>query len=466
MIAPEGKYMPKKLATDFEERLLRHVAQHGDGVGIDLLHSAFKSLVSRRTLQRQLAHLVAVGSIVAYGEGKARMYRIASAQAPGLDAAEAYVQVSNDGAEIRALVQRPIQQRTPVAYDRAFLESYEPGVTYYLPRELSAHLSRLGGVHEAEKRPAGTHARSILDRLLIDLSWASSRLEGNTYSRLDTKNLIEFGRAAEGKDRTEAQMVLNHKVAIEMLVDNADSIGFNRFTFLNLHAALSDNLLSDPGESGRLRLRQVQISGTVFQPLGIPQQIAGYFDMILEKAGAIEDPFEQAFFVMVHIPYLQAFVDVNKRVSRLGANISLIKRNLCPLSFIDVPERAYIQGTLGVYELGRIELLRDVFLWAYERSCHRYTAIKETVAEPDPVRLQFREHLYTIVSDVVRRGDQPERSELEAVATSIGVPQDVLSGFVDMVLSDLDGLHEGNVARYRLRLTEYQTWRKKTRKNG
>jgi Fic family protein len=75
---------------------------------------------------------------------------------------------------------------------------------------------------------------------------------------------------------------------------------------------------------------------------------------------------------MVQLPYLQPFEDVNKRVSRIGANLSLIQHNLCPLSFIDVPERAYVEGTLGVYELNQIELLRDVFVWAYERSCQRY----------------------------------------------------------------------------------------------
>ena len=181
-------------------------------------------------------------------------------------------------------------------------------------------------------------------------------------------------------------MILNHKAAIELLVEGAEEIGFNTFTFLNLHALLSENLLADPGESGRLRNRIVEVSGTVFHPLGFPQQIEQYFRMILEKADAIEDSFEQAFFIMVHIPYLQPFVDVNKRVSRLGANISLIRHNLCPLSFIDVPEKAYVEGTLGVYELKRVDLLCDVFVWAYERSSQRYLAIKETAAEPDPMR--------------------------------------------------------------------------------
>ncbi len=106
-------------------------------------------------------------------------------------------------------------------------------------------------------------------------------------------------------------MILNHKAAIELLVEQAEDIGFNTFTFFNLHALLSENLLADPSEGGRLRQRIVEVSGTVFHPLGIPQQIGAYFRMILDKAGAIEDPFEQAFFIMVHIPYLQPFVNVN-----------------------------------------------------------------------------------------------------------------------------------------------------------
>ena len=308
----------------------------------------------------------------------------------------------------------------------------------------------------AHGRPAPMPATSW-NRLLIDLSWASSRLEGNTYTRLDTQNLIEHGQVVEGKDRSEAQMILNHKAAIELLVEQAEDIGFNTFTFLNLHALLSENLLADPGESGRLRNRIVEVSGTVFHPLGIPQQIEQYFRVILEKADAIEDPFEQAFFIMVHIPYLQPFVDVNKRVSRLGTNISLIKHNLCPLSFIDVPEKSYVEGTLGVYELKQVSLLRDVFVWAYERSSQRYLAIKETVAEPDPMRLRHREALITIVGEIVRGQQRPSAAAVREVAKSL-VPNKDLDRVIELAIGDLTHLHDGNVSRYRLRLSEYRVW--------
>ena len=111
------------------------------------------------------------------------------------------------------------------------------------------------------------------NRLLIDLSWNSSRLEGNTYSLLDTKRLIDFGEEAEGKEQVEAQMILNHKDAIEFLVGSAEEIGFNRHTILNLHALLANNLLADPEATGRLRQIAVGIEKSAFHPLEVPQLI-------------------------------------------------------------------------------------------------------------------------------------------------------------------------------------------------
>ncbi len=296
-----------------------------------------------------------------------------------------------------------------------------------------------------------------MSRLLIDLSWASSRLEGNTYSRLDTQNLIEFGRQAPEKDQAEAVMILNHKAAIEMLVSNAEDIGFNRYTLFNLHSLLADNLLADPTAAGRVRTIVVNISGTLYQPLGIPQRLEELFDIFLAAANAITDPFEQAFFTMVHVPYLQPFEDVNKRVSRLAANIPFIRHNLVPLSFVDVPDRDYIEGTLAIYEFNRVEMLRDVFAWAYERSCQRYTVVHDAIPQPDPVRLRNREQLIQIVSEIVRDNDGLDEDRIRDVAER-SVPPDDVAPFVAMVVSELRGLHEGNIARFRLRPSELTRW--------
>lgn len=438
------------------------------GLSVNGLAQHFPDL-PRRSLQRRLAQLVKQERLTAFGKGPARCYRgsipptttagtRSGGQQPnvGTPAVEDYVPTSSAGGKLRALVRRHLSQRTPAGYRRQFLDHYQPNRTFYLQRKTRDQLHELGR-SGAGPEPAGTYARQILNRLLVDLSWASSRLEGNTYSRLDTQNLLEFGRYAEGKDRLDAQMILNHKAAIEMLVEQVDEVGFNRYTLQNLHALLAENLLPDAGAGGRLRAIDVGISGTVYQPTAIPQLIDECFDILLAKAGAIKDAFEQAFFVMVQLPYLQPFEDVNKRVSRLAANIPLIKQNLAPLSFVDVPETAYIDGTLAVYELNRIELLRDVFVWAYERSCQRYTLIKQALPEPDLLRLRYRYVLIHVVGDMVRNGSAVAPDTIRLLAGAAVTPQD-MPAFVALVINELSHLHEGNIARYRLRPAEFHEW--------
>ena len=464
--------MPKKLADDLADRLEAEIRGRPEGVAAGSLVQAFANEASARSLARLIKRLVGRERIRVQGKGRTTRYLPASSSRSGAAhgtlglaghaEGEVYVPISGESEALRQWVRRPITQRRPVGYDRAFLESYRPNETFYLnDADWRTRLREIGRTQFAE-RPAGTYARDIMNRLLIDLSWASSRLEGNTYTRLDTLNLIEHSREAEGKDRLETQMILNHKQAIEFLIEQAEDIGFNMFTFMNLHALLSENLLPDPAASGRLRQRIVEIGGTVYRPLGVPQQVEELFRLILEKACAILDPFEQAFFLMVHIPYLQPFEDVNKRVSRLAANISFIKGNLCPLSFVDVPERAYVEGTLAVYEHARVDLLRDVFTWAYERSCQQFKAIAGTLPEPDPFKLKYRAELIEAVGVLVRSGATLDSAAVGPLTAGLVPPVD-LPRFDDLVLMELRNLHEGNIARYRLRLPEFRAWKTKQR---
>jgi hypothetical protein len=254
-------------------------------------------------------------------------------------------------------------------------------------------------------------------------------------------------------------MILNHKDAIEFLVDSAGEIGFNRYTITNLHALLSNNLLPDPGAPGRLRTFAVGIAKSVYTPLAIPQQIEEYFDLFLAKAEAIQDPFEQAFFVMVQLPYLQPFDDVNKRVSRLAANIPLAKRNLAPLSFVDVPQDLYIQGLLGIYELQRIDLLKDVFLWAYRRSCLRYAAMRQSMGEPDPFRVRYRDDIRVLISLIVTNAESKAEANKEITTYATRIPANDRAKFIEVVETELLGLHEGNFARYKIRPSEFAAWK-------
>ena len=457
--------VPKQVKPEELDAIVKAVGRYPEGIGIEALLKKENLGMPLRTLQRRLSYLVADNRLMAEGKGRALRYRIAPSTGEGhitLPAptaegfGESYVPLSTEGAEIRAYVRQPTQMRRPLSYNPDFLESYQPNVTEYLPKGLRNQLLSIGRSSYKE-RPAGTFARHILHRLLIDLSWASSRLEGNTYSRLDTQRLIEFGQAAEGKDALETQMVLNHKAAIEMLVNDADLVGFNTFTILNLHALLSDGLLQNPEECGRLRQRPVEIGGSVYLPLAMPQRIEEYFRRVLDMAELIHDPFEQAFFAMIHLPYLQPFVDVNKRVSRLTANIPLIRQNICPLSFIDVPERAYIDAMLGIYELNRIELLRDVFVWAYERSCQNYIAVQESLVPPDSFRLQYRTELREVVRTIIMNRKQATGDNIRAaIPRSVG--QEEHDRLIELVLKEFESLYEGNIVRFGVRQSEFNAW--------
>jgi hypothetical protein len=128
------------------------------------------------------------------------------------------------------------------------------------------------------------------------------------------------------------------------------------------------------------------------------------------------------------------------------------------LSFIDVPERAYVEGTLGVYELRRIELLRDMFFWAYERSCQRYQVVVDMLPEPDPFRLKYREALRETVATIVRNKFPINAKSINRISGAL-VPIADQPEFARIAQEDLEQLHEGSIARYRLRISEFRSWK-------
>ena len=460
------------MARRIQEENLRSieevVRQHPEGMTAQQVNDALETAPPRRTLQYRLKFLVESKRLVMDGAGRWARYRVprvislagqvlvskSTLSRARLDVSP----LSGPGAEILEHVRQPLAARQPVGYNREFLDSYRPNETFYFSPAERALLQEVGSPKIAAQ-PAGTYAKQILNRLLIDLSWNSSRLEGNTYSLLDTTRLIEVGEEADGKARLDAQMILNHKGAIEFLVGEAEEIGFNRHTILNLHALLADNLLDDPDAVGRLRHRGVRIEGSVFYPLEMPQIIEECFDQALATATEILDPFEQAFFVMVQFPYLQPFDDVNKRLSRLSANIPLIKANLSPLSFEDVSRGLYTEAILGVYELNRIELLRDVFLVAYKRSASRYAAVKQSLGEPDPFRMRHRTMLREVVGAVVRGCmDKKQATAHVSAWTQEHIDPQEHDRFREIAERELLSLHAGNFARYQIRPSEFAAW--------
>ncbi|WP_027994864.1 Fic family protein [Simplicispira psychrophila] len=483
--------MPRITLNEELELIASIVASHPAGVGISALEAEMEHRLGtppqRRTLQRRLLKLIEEQRLVTEGESIVLVYKLAvgavalnalsaagtastalevaqtervapekAAPEPAEAEVDLEVPLSPEGAAIATQVRRAPMYRRPIGYQLEFLHAYQPGETFYLPEPTRRQLHQIGRTPQSGQ-PAGTYARDILGRLRVDWSWASSRLEGNSYRRPDAQNLIELGRIAQGQDAIETQMLLNHQAAIEMLIPDADELALDAFTFKNLHAVLSQDLLPDPRASGRLRQRPVELAGTVFEPLAVPEQLEDCFALLLHKATAIPEPFEQAFFLLVQLPYLQPFDDANQRVSRLGANIPLLKHNLCPLSFIDVPQRAYAEATLGVYELNDVALLRDLFVWAYERSCQHYLAMTQTMVAPDPLKIQYRDALMQAVQTIVQGGQQPSPSLVAQLAQEYAPPAHRMA-FAEMLTEALQQLHEGSIARYRLRRSDYLAW--------
>jgi Fic family protein len=461
--------MPKLISQQELDWLEALITEHQEGMGINAIFEALEGAVPRRTLQRRLALLVTQRRLQILGEARSARYVRAgrvvdaaiteSSESAAVVGLETYVAISPAGEEIKLYVRQPRHLRPPVGYQLEFLEKYHPNQSYYLPQDLREQL-RVIGRSPADQTPAGTFARDILNRLLIDLSWASSKLEGNTYSRLDTQRLIEFGHVPQGKGALETQMILNHKDAIEYLVRDPKHASLTTGTVITLHAFLSDGLMADPSACGRIRSRAVEIGGSVYLPVALPQRLEMLFGIVIQTAAEIHDPFEQAFFLMVHLPYLQPFEDVNKRVSRLAANIPFIRHNLCPLSFIDVPQQAYVDAMIGVYELNRIELLRDVFVWAYERSCQHYVAVKQNLVPPDIFRLRYRQALSEVVAAIVRN-DEPATDAAVRFRTPANVAEEDKEHFIQLVLEEFKTLHPGNAVRFGIRPLEFSDWQER-----
>jgi len=182
------------------QAILDYIAEHPGARRKDIRRQAVPE-VSETTVWRALKRLVNQGKLEVSGKGPATSYSLAGA------------------AVVHAHLQQPYYRRKPVSYKKEFLDHYIPNKTFYLAEADRKHLLE-SGTPATLPLPAGTYAHRILERLLVDLSWASSRMEGNTYNLLETERLIRFGHEASGKDRKESVMILNHKEAIQYVAEN------------------------------------------------------------------------------------------------------------------------------------------------------------------------------------------------------------------------------------------------------
>jgi Fic family protein len=411
------------------------------------------------TVLRYLDKLISDGKIERVGATASARYKLLgrkvelASQAVISSPAPAKLTVSpawsGAAAALIAELNVPLGARQPVSYQRRFVDDYVPNQTFLLPEALANDLYNEG--RSPGQQPAGTYARKVIEPLLIDLSFSSSRLEGNRYSRLDTEVLFDAG-TADPADK-DATMLLNHKRAIEFLIDDVPSYGLNTMVIRNLHTLLMQGLLNDENALGSIRERVVNISDTVYIPSHVSSRLGEMLEQITEKARHIKNPVEAAFFLLVNLAYLQPFEDGNKRTSRLGANVPLLLYNCAPLSFLDVGDEDYARAKIGVYERLDTSIAADLFAWTYRRSIAKYAVQIDAAGVPDPFRARHRETINEVVSRIVR-----DREALGAVIAEFKLRDDEAARLTEIVRGDISRLGEHNFARYRLRLRELEQW--------
>lgn len=407
----------------------------------------------RPTVNRYLATLVASGVILREGSGPATSYRIA---APTTDTSSRAITLpwSAKALELRAQLEAPMGTRTPVSYQRQFVDGYVPNQSSLLPTHLAESLLATGRAQG--QQPASTYARKVLEQLLIDLSWHSSRLEGNRKSLLDTRKLFAQGRSTG--DDLDATMLLNHKDAIEFMVDAVPEYGITAPVVRNIQSLLMQGLLDNPDAVGAIRNTVVNITNSVYLPTQAPALLEEMLGLVIEKARHIKNPVESAFFLWVNIAYLQPFEDGNKRTSRLCANLPLMLSNCAPLSFLDVEQADYAIAVTGVYERLDVTLAVELFAWTYHRSIEKYKVILESMGVPDPFRARYREHL----GDAIRQVVTEDASAMEACA-ALALPEPDLIAFQALLRKELQHLEPFNCARYRLAIRKTEDWIRKGR---
>jgi Fic family protein len=208
-----------------------------------------------------------------------------------------------------------------------------------------------------------------LERLAIDLSWKSSQIEGNTYSLLETERLLRDKETAAGKPKDDAVMLLNHKEAINFIVEHPDYVMPLKIGAIeDIHSLLIKDLEVDRN----IRQRRVGISGTNYTPLDNEHQIRDALNAMCTLVNSKENPFEKSLLTLVLLSYIQAFADGNKRTARIVSNAILMAYHYCPISFRTVDSIEYKKAMLLFYEQNNISAFKKIFIDQFEFAVNTY----------------------------------------------------------------------------------------------
>lgn len=214
-----------------------------------------------------------------------------------------------------------------------------------------------------------TILRKEFERLTIEMAWKSSKIEGNTYTLLDTERLLKENVSAQGKSKEETQMIINHKTALDFITENPSV--YKELTVRKIEE-LHRLLVQDLGVSYGVRKTLVGIIGTDYKPLDNEFQIKEALEQLVKLVNNTENPLEKALITVLMISYIQPFEDGNKRTSRILGNALLLANDYCPLSYRSVDEVEYKKGVILFYEQNNASYFKKLFLEQFEQAVKKY----------------------------------------------------------------------------------------------
>ena len=317
----------------------------------------------------------------------------------------------------------PSHLRPLVNYDPMRFQSYDPDIAPWLDPVARALMAESVGQGGVDLDPS-TYTREIAERFLIEMSWASSALEGNTYSLPETEALIKYAEVAGGKSEIEVQMILNHKQAIGWVIDNIAAAEITPETAMRLHAMLMRTLVRQEN-LGAVRRDPVSITTSSYSPSSDHAELSMGLSELCWKASVAKDPFEASFALLAGIAYLQPFIDGNKRTGRLLSNIPLLKAGLPPISFIGVGRAAYGIGMTTWYELADTKHLSKAISEGYAITAPSYLVATTTKRVPRSIEIIMRCRLDDAVA--------------EYLGKAVNDPGLTPSDFAREVFSDVEG---------------------------
>lgn len=344
--------------TTRQSAILEYIQQHGSGTNRSIIGHLTKQFntISRVTIARDLALLCQQGLIQKQGKGRSVTYS-EILQTPLVR----YI-------DVEKYFTQEIDQRS-IACERFDFAIFGQLTNIFTKQELT-QLTDWNKTHQKQKeRLSVTLRRKELERLTIELSWKSSQIEGNTYSLLDTEQLITGHETAPGHPPAEATMILNHKRALDYIVAQTKHFQTLRVHDIeDIHRLLMENLVRQFG----LRSQVVGITGTRYQPLDNVHQIREALEKLVQHINAVNDPFTKALIAMVMLAYIHPFEDGNKRTSRLIGNALLLAHDICPLSFRSINEAEYKKAIVAFYEQHSLRYFKELFMEQFHFSVEHY----------------------------------------------------------------------------------------------